>query len=810
MNEREIFEQALDHKDPVDRQTFLDIACGGDSALRARIDALLLSHGCGTQFLNIPAPEQLQAAASAQATPIATSPRRGWGAESENQRPDDEIPLGFLAPPRQPDSLGRIDQYEVLQVLGIGGFGIVFRAFDEVLQRVVAIKVLSPQMAGTSPARKRFLREARSSAQVRHENVVQVYAVGEQPLPFIVTEFIAGETLQQRLDRTGPLDVAEVLRIAKQIAEGLAASHATELIHRDIKPGNVLLEGGTQKVKITDFGLARAADDASISQSGLVAGTPMYMAPEQAKGETLDQRADLFSLGSVLYQMVSGRPPFRANGTLAVLKRVAEDTPRPIREIIPETPHWLCDIIAKLHSKNPDDRFRSAREVADLLGHCLTELQHFGKITNLPGLSSAQADTGRLSIRMPEDPRATARSRFGIRRLAAAAAILLSLVGVLGATDATGLTNVSGTVIRLFSAEGTLVVEVDDPAVSVLIDGSDIVVTGAGPSEIRLKPGSYKIEGIRNGKTVDQKLVTVTKNGKQVVRVGREKSQLTGAATEENSVAVVSSSQQLKQVWTRLRAVNPGIEPGDPGHDIEGGVVTGFSVKAKYLTDISPLRALSHLRRLKIEESLGNGLIDDLTPLKGMKLSSLTVYYSQQLKDLTPLKGMPLKELALWQWSGTDLTPLKGMSLTRLDCGGSGRLSDLTPLTGMPLESLYVNWSAVSDLKPLKGMPLNGLFCSETSVTDLTPLSGMKLKQLGISKTRVADLSPLRGMPLDWLFCEGTQVTDLSPLIGMPLETIKCDFKADRDAKILRSIKTLKFINDKPAAEFWKDEKGGD
>ena len=143
---------------------------------------------------------------------------------------------------------------------------------------------MAPQLAATSPARKRFLREARSSAQVRHENVVQVYEVAEQPLPYLVMEFIPGETLQQRLDRVGPLDVPEVLRIGRQIAEGLAAAHATDLIHRDIKPGNVLLEGGQHKVKITDFGLARAADDASISQSGIIAGTPMYMAPEQAQG----------------------------------------------------------------------------------------------------------------------------------------------------------------------------------------------------------------------------------------------------------------------------------------------------------------------------------------------------------------------------------------------------------------------------------------------------------------------------------------------------------------------------------------------
>src|SRR5207302_1522087 len=337
---KEIFLEAAELPDEAARAAYLDRACGGDAGLRARVEALLRSHDPDGSFLGTPAavvPDPQQAATRAfSPDPERAATRTGDG----TARPDDEVPLGFLSPATRPDSLGRIGHYEVLQVLGQGGFGIVFRAFDDVLQRVVAVKVMAPQLAATSPARKRFLREARASAQVRHENVVQVYEVAEQPLPYLAMEFIPGETLQQRLDRVGPLDVTEVLRIGRQIAEGLAAAHATDLIHRDIKPGNVLLEGGQHKVKITDFGLARAADDGSISQSGIIAGTPMYMAPEQAQGQTLDQRADLFSLGSVLYQMVAGRPPFRANSTVAVLKRVADDTPRPIREIIPEMPQW--------------------------------------------------------------------------------------------------------------------------------------------------------------------------------------------------------------------------------------------------------------------------------------------------------------------------------------------------------------------------------------------------------------------------------------------------------------------------------------
>jgi hypothetical protein len=214
--------------------------------------------------------------------------------------------------------------------------------------------------------------------------------------------------LQQRLDESGPLDAAFILRVGGQIARGLAAAHEQGLIHRDIKPGNILLESGVeQKVKITDFGLARAADDASLSQSGVIAGTPLYMAPEQAKAEPTDPRADLFSLGSVLYTMASGRPPFRAPTALAVLKRVAEDTPRPIREIIPEVPQWLCDLIAKLHAKDPAKRYQSAAEVAALLEQNLAHLQH----------PSLVARPGTVGVARQRNPRRVA--------VLAAAAVLL-------------------------------------------------------------------------------------------------------------------------------------------------------------------------------------------------------------------------------------------------------------------------------------------------------------------------------------------------------------------------------------------------
>jgi uncharacterized protein (TIGR03067 family) len=281
--------------------------------------------------------------------------------------------LAALTTPGQPDRLGH---YALRGVLGKGGFGVVLRAFDEKLHRMVAIKVLAPAYAAVGSARKRFVREARSAASVKNEHVVAIYGVqDETEPPYLVMELIDGISLEDKLDKHGPLSVREVLRIGLQLAEGLAAAHKQGLIHRDIKPANVLLENGVERVKITDFGLARAVDDASMTQSGTVAGTPMYMSPEQASGETIDHRSDLFSLGTVLYAMCTGHPPFRATGTHAVLMRVIEDTPRPIREINADIPEWLCDIISKLHAKKPEERFQTAKDVAELLGQHLAHLQ---------------------------------------------------------------------------------------------------------------------------------------------------------------------------------------------------------------------------------------------------------------------------------------------------------------------------------------------------------------------------------------------------------------------------------------------------
>jgi predicted Ser/Thr protein kinase len=359
-----------------DRAAYLDTACAGDSALRYQVEAMLRCHANSGELLARSPAEMLQdktidadvsGAHAAQADPSAIL-------TDAAQVQSNEFP--FLTPSEKPGRLGQLGPYEVEKVLGKGGFGVVLKAFDERLHRVVAIKVLAPAYAASGSARKRFSREARAAAAVKNEQVVGIHDVqGDSDPPYLVMEYIDGVSLQDKIDRHGPLAVTEILRIGMQIAEGLAAAHKQGLVHRDIKPANILLENGVERVKITDFGLARTVDDASVTQSGTVAGTPMYMSPEQADGLHVDHRSDLFSLGTVLYAMCTGRPPFRATGTVAVLKRVVEDTPRPIREINSEIPDWLCDIIAKLHAKKPEDRFPTAKEVAELLGQHLAHLQ---------------------------------------------------------------------------------------------------------------------------------------------------------------------------------------------------------------------------------------------------------------------------------------------------------------------------------------------------------------------------------------------------------------------------------------------------
>lgn len=309
--------------------------------------------------------------------PSASDSPDGWA----TQPPTDTLGApasshSFLEPPDRPGCLGRLAGCRVIEELGAGGMGIVFLAEDPVLDRRVAIKVMRPEFAARADARQRFLREAKAAAALEHDHVVPIYQVGETgAVPYIVMPFLAGRSLSARLKHDGRLPIGEVLRIGREVAQGLAAAHGAGLIHRDIKPDNIWLYEPPQgdpaaprgQVKILDFGLARpvAADDSELTQPGALLGTPAYMAPEQADGKPVDARADLFSLGCVLYQMATGRPPFQGPALGAILRALATEQPPAPRALRPELPQALSDLILQLLEKCPEQRPPSARAVAD-------------------------------------------------------------------------------------------------------------------------------------------------------------------------------------------------------------------------------------------------------------------------------------------------------------------------------------------------------------------------------------------------------------------------------------------------------------
>ncbi len=468
-----------------------------------------------------------------------------------------------------PEVLGKLGPYEVVEFLGRGGMGLVLKARDPSLDRMVAIKVLTPALAHGATARRRFAREAKAVAAVGNEHIVAIHAVDEfRGLPYLVMQYVPGRSLQDRLDASGPLEIKEILRIGTQAARALAAAHAQGVVHRDIKPANILLENCIERVKLTDFGLARAIDDASVTQSGVIAGTPQYMAPEQARGEPVAAGADLFSLGAVLYAMAAGRPPFRGDSAMAVLKRVCEIPHRPVRELNPDVPGWLEALIDRLLAKDPADRFQTATEVADFLEKGLAHLQQPAMVPP-PVVPVVNRHSAQLLDLDPVMKKPVARSH---RKFAMVASLLLLVGAGFGASEAAGLTQVSdfvATILRIKTAEGTLVIKCSDPGVKVQVDGKDLVIAGTGLQEIRLKSGTHRLAVTKDGRPVRNEIVSVARGGKEIVNVSLE-------ATEpvhmgENRVprdmfTPPSHAMQCMACHSNLQSSNPDVESRFLGH----------------------------------------------------------------------------------------------------------------------------------------------------------------------------------------------------------------------------------------------------
>ncbi|HVA51322.1 MAG TPA: bifunctional serine/threonine-protein kinase/formylglycine-generating enzyme family protein [Pirellulales bacterium] len=450
-------------------------------------------------------------------------PRRTFTSDLEDEDID------FLAPAQAADELGRLGNYRVLRVLGSGGMGVVFEAEDLQLKRRVALKAMKPSLAASSSSRKRFVREAQTAASVEHDHIVPIYQVGDdRGIPFIAMPLLRGETLADRLQKgsgfrvqvsateeaktqdprpktpiqnrkSDPLPLPEILRIGREIALGLDAAHRAGLIHRDIKPGNIWLDAANGRAKILDFGLARAAGaDDHLTQTGALLGTPSYMAPEQGRGEEIDARADLFSLGCLLYHIATGVRPFVGRDTLSTLLAVTTHEPRPPRELNAELPAELNELIVWLLSKDPAGRPQTASEVAERLASVGNGLrgvpEREGRLPSPPRQEEMERQRDAATERqdatlsfapsllpsvspsplpsLAPTPPAPPRRRGLVAVAAAAAAVL------------------AGVVFFLQTNNGTLRVEINDPQIEVSVKGTDITFKQAdNGADVKVSPG---------------------------------------------------------------------------------------------------------------------------------------------------------------------------------------------------------------------------------------------------------------------------------------------------------------------------------
>ncbi|MEM7476189.1 MAG: serine/threonine-protein kinase [Planctomycetota bacterium] len=266
-------------------------------------------------------------------------------------------------------ALGRVAEFELLECVGRGGMGIVFRAEDTKLNRLVAVKVLSPSLLAESTASARFMREAQAAAGINHDHVVTVYGVSQvRELPYLVMEFVEGESLSKFQAATPKLPFERLVKIASDCCAALSAAHASGIVHRDVKPANILLDAKTDRALLTDFGLARGIEqNSSMTQTGLFLGTPEYVAPEQIEGKAVDHRADLFSLGCVMYRLASGTTPFVGPSIMSTLNAVCHGEATPLENKNSEIPFWFSQLVQQLLHKQPSERPQSADEVQQLL-----------------------------------------------------------------------------------------------------------------------------------------------------------------------------------------------------------------------------------------------------------------------------------------------------------------------------------------------------------------------------------------------------------------------------------------------------------
>ena len=723
--------------------------------------------------------------------------------------------------------------YTILDKIGAGGMGQVFKAQHRKMERAVAIKMLPPSMTKDAVALARFQREVVAAAKLRHPNIVAADDADEaNGVHFLVMEYVDGKDLSVLVKKNGPFPVAKAVNYILQAAKGLEFAHKKGVIHRDIKPANLLLDGeGT--VRILDMGLARIEEgdghvQAELTGTGAVMGTVDYMAPEQGLStKHADARADIYSLGCTLYYLIAGKPTY--DGETVAAKLVAHHThPVPsLRDAKPDVPKQVEAVFKKMVAKKVEDRYQTMSQVVADLEKCQATLKTVAANDETAAWQSSDTKEALSAAGGKKPP------RKNIKLLAGAAGFLLVLLAV---------------IVIVRNKDGKEIARLEVP------DGNSV-----------------------EGQPTPEKTPPVTP-AKPITTFSDPKFQ-----QWMKDVATMPAEKQVDAVSEKLVELNPGFDGKVGGYDfkgmpkIESGVVTELWLASDNVTDISPIRALVGLKILWCGGGTSNkrSILSDLSPLRGMKLTKLTCR-GTKVSDLSPLQGMPLSVLFCEGTWVSDLSPLQGMPLSILVCHNTS-VSDLSPLQGCKsLQSLNVGRSKVTPaavaalqktlpnckiewddpakatttapataskpwespafqqwMKDVQAMPAekqieavskklvelnpgfdgkvtgvegritpkieNGVVTElkvlSDNVADISPvrafvgLTVLHCTGSSAGKGKLSDLSPLRGMKLANVGFSSTQVTDLSPLQGMPLTGLSCYYTQVSDLTPLKGMK---------------------
>ncbi len=655
----------------------------------------------------------------------------------------------LLTPPLEPGELGRLGPYRVLKVLGAGGMGVVFLAEDPTLRRPVALKTLQPALAANPAARERFLREARAVAAIEDERIVPIYQVGEdRGIPFFAMQLLRGQTLEDRLrdaaatTGTGALPITEAVHIAHEIARGLAAAHARGVIHRDIKPANVWLES-----RQGDKETGRQGDKGTRRHGDTAAerGVSVF---SSFRVRLLD-----FGLARGIDDAVSLTQPGQVTGTPAYLapELLAGSSPDERCDLF----GLGCVLYRMTTSRTAWTALRSASTTQAVAAPASPQSLNPEVPAELNGLilqllagdpacrpPSAQAVADRLAEIADELSSVTIAAGRRRHRPRWAWAALAA---------AALLVAVAG-IIYVRTDRGEFVLEVSDSDVAVALREEGGIALHdrktdrtflLGVGKHDLPTGEYDIDVRETGKLeFSTRRFTIHRGDETKVAVFLRPSKVDPLDKWIAEVAELSAEEQVKAVGRKLQELNPEFD-GNVGPRYAEQQVVEAHVITDHVTDIRPIKALRHLEIFVCRGSApGRGILTDLAPVKALLKLDYLDCSANRIKDLAPLRGMLLRKLVAWE------NPIR----------------DLTPLRGIPLASLDLNYTAVSDLRPIHNMPLRTLLL------------------------------------------DAHYATDLEPLTGMPLREVRCRFRPERHTHVLRSIKSLETINDRPAEEFWKEQ----